>query len=76
MLVYRIRMYSISNLPTVLRQNDAKFLTHPPSHVKIENLQNFDVYNFRYKISAGILMTLFFLSHKFINKLVYKLVHK
>ena len=46
-----------------LRENDAKFQAHPPStlHVKMPNLPKIDVYNFRYKISVGILMKLFFL---------------
>ena len=53
-----------------LHENDAKFQTHPPStlHVKIPNLPKIDVYNVRYKISIGILMKLFFPSHKYINK--------
>ena len=61
-----------------LCQNDAKFQTHPPStlHIKIPNLLKIDVYNFRYKISVGILMKLFFLSHNCINKSVHKSVHK
>ena len=53
-----------------LRENDAKFQTHSPSilHAKMPNLSKIDVYNFRYKISAAILMKLFFLSHKCINE--------
>ena len=53
-----------------LHENDAKFQTHLQStlHVKMTNLPKIDVYNFRYKISAGILMKLFFLSHKCIHK--------
>ena len=53
-----------------LRQNDAKLQTHPPStlNVKMPNLPKIDVYNFRYKISVGILMKLSFLSHKCVNK--------
>ena len=58
----------ISNLPTVLRQHDAKFQTHPSTHVKMPNLQKIDVYKFRYEISVGILIKLFFLSHKCTNK--------
>ena len=37
-------------------QNEAKFQTHPSSHVKMPNLQKTNVYNFAYKISVGILM--------------------
>ena len=50
-----------------LRENDAKFQTHSPStvHIKIPNLPK--IYNFSYKISVGILMKLFFLSHKYLN---------
>ena len=53
-----------------LRHNDAKLQTHPPStlNAKMLDLPNIDVYNFRYKVSVGILMKLFFLSHKCINK--------
>ena len=53
-----------------LRENDANFQTHPLStlHVKMPNLPKIDAYKFRYKISVGILMKLFFLSHKCINK--------
>ena len=47
-----------------LHENDAKFQlqTHPPStlHIKMPNLPKINVYNFRYKISVGILMKLFF----------------
>ena len=61
-----------------LRQNDANFQTHPATtlHVKMTNLPKIDVYNFSYKISEGILMKLFFLSHMWINKYVHKVVHK
>ena len=53
-----------------LRENDAKFQIHPPStlHVKMLNLPKIDVYNFRYIISIGFLMKIFFISHKYINK--------
>ena len=34
------------------------------------------VYNFKYEINVGLLMKLFFLSHKYINKSVHKLVHQ
>ena len=44
--------------------------SHTPStlHVKMPNLPKIHVYNFRYKISVGMLMKLFFHSHKWINK--------
>ena len=54
-----------------LRENDAKFQSHPPStlHFKMLNRPKINVYNFRYKVSVRILMKLFFLlSHKCINK--------
>ena len=53
-----------------LHENDAKFQTHPPStlRVKMPDLPKIDVYNVRCKISVGILMKFFFLSHKCINK--------
>ena len=53
-----------------LSETDAKFQTHPSStlHIKMPILPKIDVYNFRCKISVGILMKLFFLSHKCINK--------
>ena len=47
-----------------LHENDAEFQTHPPKSAKIH------VHNFRYKISVAILMKLFFLSHKCINKFI------
>ena len=58
-----------------LRQNNAKLQTHPHStlNVKMPNLPKIDIYNFKYKISIGILMKL---SHKCINKWAHKLVHK
>ena len=60
-----------------LCQNDAKFHTNPPStvHFKMPNLWKIDFYDFRYKISVGILMKLFLLSHKCINKLVHKQIY-
>ena len=53
-----------------LHQNDSKLQTHPPStlNIKMLNLPKINVYNFRYKIRVGILIKLFFLSHKCINK--------
>ena len=53
-----------------LRQNEATFRTHPLStlHVQMPNVQKIDAYNFRHKISVGISMKLFFLSHKCINE--------
>ena len=53
-----------------LHQNDAQFQTHLPSPlpVKMPNLPKINVYNFRYKTSVVILMKLFFLSQKCINK--------
>ena len=53
-----------------LHKNDAKFQTHPSStlHIKMPDLPKIIVYNFSYKISVGVLMKLFFLSHKCINK--------
>ena len=70
MLVYCVRGHSHITSSQSSRENDAKCQTHPPStlHVKIPNLPKIDVYNFRYKISVGVLMKLFFLSHKWINK--------
>ena len=64
--------------PHSLHEKDAKFQTYPPStlHVKMLSLPKINVYNFRYKISVGILMKLLFLSHKCINKKVPKLVHR
>ena len=61
----------ISNLPTVcLKMMLSSRPTQPVYnlYVKMPNLPKIDVYNFRYKISVGILMKLFFLSHKCINK--------
>ena len=53
-----------------LDQNDVKFRSHPPStlHVKMPNLPKINIYNLRYKISVVILMKLFYLSHKYMNK--------
>ena len=69
MLVYLCRGYSLIKPSHSLRENDAEFQTHPPStlNVKMPNLPKIDVYNSRYEISLGILMKLFFLSHKSIN---------
>ena len=59
----------ISNLPTVcVKMILSSRPTHCNLHVKMTNLPKIDVYNFRYKIRVGILMKLFFLSHKCINK--------
>ena len=61
----------ISNLPTVcLNMMLSSRPTQPvyTLYVKMPNLPKIDVYNFRYKINVGILMKLFFLSHKWINK--------
>ena len=68
--LYSLRDHSRIESSHSLRQNDAKLQTHPPStlHVKMPNLPKIDVYNFRYKISIGILMKLFFLSHECIYK--------
>ena len=70
MLVYLCKGSLTYQISHSLCQNDAKFQTHPPStlHVKMPNLSKIDVYNFRYRISVGILMKLSFLSHKCINK--------
>ena len=70
MLVYLVKGHSHTESSHSLRENDAKFQTHPPStlQVKMPNLPKIDVYNFRYKISVGILIKLFFLSQKCINK--------
>ena len=67
---FLVRGYSHIEYSHSLRQNDVKLQTHPPSglNVKMPNLPKIDVYNFRYKISVRILMKLFFLSHKCINK--------
>ena len=48
-----------------LRQNDAKFQSHPLStlHNKMPNLPKINVYNFGYKISVAILIKRFFFSH-------------
>ena len=61
-----------------LCQNDTKLQTHPASilNVKMLNLAKIDVYNFKYKISVGNTMKLFFLLHKCIKKQVHKLEHK
>ena len=72
----------ILNLPTVcmkmMLQIQWKCQTHQPStlHVKMRNLLEINVYNFRYKISVGILMKLFFLSYKCISKWVRRLMHR
>ena len=65
-----IRGYSHIESFHSLRQNDATLQTRPPStlNVKMRNMPKIDVYNLTYKISTGILMKLFFLSHKCINK--------
>ena len=57
-------------LPHSLHEKDARFQAHPPNtlHVKMLSLPKINVYNFRYKISVGILMKHFFLPHKSINK--------
>ena len=70
MLVYLCKASLTYQSTYSLRENDAKFQTHPPStlHVKMPNLPKINIYNLRYKISVGILMKLFFLSHKCINK--------
>ena len=60
----------ILNLPTVcVKMMLSSRPTNPPItlHVKIQN-PKIDFCNFRYKISVGILMKLFFLSYKWINK--------
>ena len=74
--VYRIT--HILNLPIVcMKMMLSSRPTHPvPFTSKCQICQKIDVYNFRYKISVGILMKLFFLTHKCINKKVHKLVHK
>ena len=65
-----VRGHSYIESSHSLCQNDAKFQTHPTStlHIKMANLHKIDVYNFRYKISVGNLMKLFFLWQKCINK--------
>ena len=59
-------------------ENDAKLQTDPSStlYVKISNLPKIDVHNFWYKISVGILMKLFFLSHQWINKCINQCKNK
>ena len=61
-----------------LRENDTKFETHPTSilYVKMPNLLKIIVHNFTYKICVGILMRLFFLSYKCINKCIYYCINK
>ena len=61
--------HSHTEFSNSLFQNDAKLQTHPPStfNVKMLNLPKIDVYNFKYKISAGNVMKLFFFSHKCIS---------
>ena len=68
----------ISNLPTFfMKMMLSSRPTHPVTFTsKCQICQKIDVYNFRYKITVGILMKLFFLTHKCINKKVHKLVHK
>ena len=70
MLVYLCKGYSLIKSSHSLRENDAEFQNHPPStlNVKMPNLPKIDVYNSRYEISLGILMKLFFLLHKCIDK--------
>ena len=53
-LLAAVQLYNV----LVLRSLDMKYSTLP----------KIDVYNFRYKICVGILMKIFFLSHKCINK--------
>ena len=76
MLVYLCKDSHIESSHS-LHENDGKFQTYPPStlHVKMPNLTKIDVYNFRYKISVGMLMKLSFLSHKCINKLVHEQIY-
>ena len=61
-----------------LQQNDAKWQTHPPSilNIKMPNLPKIDAYYFKYKISVGNIMKLFYLSHKCISKQVHELKGK
>ena len=70
MLVYLYKGSLTYRTSHSLRENDDKFQTHSPSalHVKMPKLLKVDVHNFRYKISEGMFMKLFFLSHKYINK--------
>ena len=57
----------ISNLLTVcVKMMLSSRPTHPVPFTP--NLPKIDVYHFRYKISVGILMKLFFLLHKCINE--------
>ena len=70
MLVYLCKASLTYQSSHSLRENDAKFQTYPPStlYVKMPNLPKINIYDIRYKISVGILMKLFFLSRKCINK--------
>ena len=67
---FKLRGHAHIESPHSLCQNDSKLQTHPLStlNVKMPNLPKIDVYNFRYKISVGILMKFFFLLHKCTDK--------
>ena len=74
----RLKGHSHINLPTIcVKMTLSCRPTHPvPLTFKLPKI---DVYNFRYKISEGILIKLFFLSHNpqmHINRQIHKLVHK
>ena len=73
---FSLRGHSHVETSHSLRQNDAKFQTHPPStlHVKMPNLPKIDDYDFRYRISVVILMKFFLLSNKCINKCINKYI--
>ena len=74
----KLRVHSHIESSHSLRQNDARLQTDPPStlNVEIPNMPKINVYNFKYKISVGNVMKLFFLSHKCINKRKHKLENK
>ena len=79
MLVYLCKGQSYMKSSHSLCQNDTKChppSTHPPNtlHIKMPNLSEMDVYNFIHKINVEVLMKVFFLSYKCINK-VHKLVY-
>ena len=62
-----------------LHKNDVTFQTHSPNifHTKMPNLSKINVYNFRYKKSAGILMKLiFFHTSAQINQCINQSIEK
>ena len=67
---WKVRSHSYIESSHSLRQNGTKLQTHLPStlNAKVLNLPKINVYNFRYKITVGILIKVFFLLHKCIYK--------